>query len=270
MAALRKSASAAEDGSEFGLLDDYVLAAVLEAVALQTPVSEWGRLLRVCKRWAKVCAPVLRAALAVLWPRFLMPPEPCDGQSRFALAFTGARPGRLDAVQFPATGDDSSDLYCWAFVQPLPLESLGPNGIGVRWKVSSSGGVYVGVFLGPRRKLPIVKEFRWTPHDDTDLPEDISSVVMGCYSGSVIKHLKGPRTSESNESSEVGSVEDGEYTVRLLQDGTVVFILNDKVLHSVPFHDNSVPFSRASDIDVLFGVGITSAGVSAKLADGRF
>jgi len=243
--------SIAESGSPFGALDDFSLGHIFEFVGLAAPVTEWGTLCRVCRRWQAVATPVLRRMLRSLWPCFEQPLDPHT--SRVV----------VESNCFTATlRKGSRHDYAWAFVRPLPDSAIGTKGVGVRFVLSRSGGVYLGLFAGPKSLLPPVPELCFTPHGAYS-PPGLSSCVLGCYSGGVFSRYRG-RVTGSTGFSLIQTPPFSAYDVVINPDYKVSFYVQGGLYCTVPFFTSTGQCFEDDDV-LCFAIGFSDSGTTAQV-----
>jgi hypothetical protein len=169
--------------SEFAIEDaaipDLVLETIFVHFAETTPMTAWGELCSVSRRWRRLARPVFRDAYQRAWPKFEVPRKP----SLWAmLTFNHQR----DLVHLAEPSKAR-----WAFVRPLQLCDVVSAGqaVGVVFVPSCSFGVYVSAWLLHSRVSEIFDhETVWASAWESQerLPKgDKSVVVMGACSGAI-------------------------------------------------------------------------------------
>jgi hypothetical protein len=241
-------------------LPDLVLEIIIGFVAQVTPMECWGELCSVSRRWCRLARPVLREVFLRMWPKYSILRTRPEGDLSFSV--------RISASRNLAQRSGSSN-YQFAMVEPLPLAPIVAGGrpVGVRFVPSSSGGVYVGLFIVHGRSSALLHtRIQWDPDNSKDkLPdssEPLCCVFLGCYSGEKIRHHV--------DGEKIGDSSAGVLETRENEPYEVVYHPGSKGLGgSVSFQVNgrSHGLSPVDDLDMLSRCGADALVVFAVAMD---
>lgn len=238
-------------------LPDLVIELVIEFAAESTPISKWGELCVVCKRWKPIAIRTLRELMRShrFWPRLL--PE--------SVHFLTKDPDKGVNISDDWTEmkQNSDDKNVWSLVAPIPLPRSGP--ISVKFVPSSGLGVIVGCFVFPSADSVARGIPEWDPHVD-EWPKDVKRIpfsVMGCFSGYCYSATPPETEIVCTQDGGITEVDRTPYIVEYDR-GNVNFTAGG-MLHSTGKIDADWVTSHAENPVLCFAVAITVSNTSARV-----